>query len=77
MTQVAQYTTPTGTVTRGLSHGDTIKSFRGVEYIFLRIERMPEAGRSGKVVVTQPDSDGELVFYDIVFPGLKLIEREV
>lgn len=62
---------PSTGFTRTISHGDTVTSFRGVEYIFLGIERMPEEGRSGKVRVA--DSEGtELVFYDMVFPGLKL-----
>jgi hypothetical protein len=58
--------------TRTISHGDTIKSFRGVEYIFLAIERLPEPGRSGKVKVADPETGDEMVFYDMVFPGLKL-----
>ncbi|QKN87729.1 hypothetical protein IXEL_28 [Microbacterium phage Ixel] len=69
----ATLTLPTGPLkTRTISHGDTVVSFRGVEYIFLGIERLPEPGRSGKVRVADPEDGAELVFYDMVFPGLTL-----
>lgn len=62
---------PNGPSGRSLQPGDSIKSFRGVEYTFQGIERLPEPGRSGKVRV-KDDEGNLLVFYDMVFPGLKL-----
>ncbi len=53
--------------------GDELKSFRGEWWVFDRISRMPEPGRSGKVEVHDPeDPTRKMEFYDSVFPGLKL-----
>lgn len=66
---MATVTTETGT--RTIGHGDTVVDFRGTEWIFSRVTRAAEAGRSAKVLVVDPDSDQQREFYASVFPGLE------
>jgi len=64
--------TDTNGNTRTISHGDTVVSFRGQEYIFSRVTRAAGEGTSAKVLVINPDTDQASEFYAQVFPGLKV-----
>lgn len=57
---------------RVLDPGDEITSFRGEVWVFQKVTRLPEPGRSGKVEVHRGGLTME--FYHTVFPGLELRE---
>lgn len=59
-----------------LAEGDSITSFRGEKAIFLRVTRLPEPGRSAKVLVRWDlfDSKTEMEYYSTVF-NITVIEE--
>jgi hypothetical protein len=50
-----------------INPGETITSFRGEPHVFKYISRAPEAGKTGKIIVSLPNSTQELEFYPSVF----------
>lgn len=48
--------------------GDDVSSFRGDIYTFVRVTRVPEPGKSGKVLVRN-ESGSAREFYPSVFDG--------
>lgn len=54
-----------------LDAGDTIKDFRGKEWVFQEVSQGPQPGRSAKIVVK--DEIGTREFYYTVFPGVEVI----
>lgn len=50
-----------------VNEGDMIESFRGEGAVFVRLSRMAVPGKSGKVVVRWPGSEGTREYYDSVF----------
>lgn len=58
--------------TRTIAKGDTVVNFRGQEYLFDRVTRRADEGRSAKVLVVNPDTDQMSEYYSSVFPGLEV-----
>lgn len=52
--------------------GDTITSFRGVNWVFVRVSRPAEPGKQAKVLVKDPEDGHQMEFYASVFPGLEV-----
>jgi hypothetical protein len=65
-----------------VSPGDTVRSFRGEDWRFIGVERLPVPGKSAKVTVAPLDHDGTSPFgqrsyYAQVFNLTVTIENEV
>lgn len=50
-----------------VTEGQEIVNFRGEVYVFVRASRLPEVGRSGKVIAHAHPEGPSLEFYDRVF----------
>lgn len=48
-----------------IHEGDLVRDFRGEPWTFVGVDRLPDEGRSGKVVVS--NGHGHREFYDGVF----------
>ena len=48
--------------------GDLVTSFRNEQWIYLRVSRPPEPGKTGKITVQEPGNPGNTMeYYDSVF----------
>jgi len=64
---------PNGPSGRIITEGDTITSFRGEDWTFIKVSRYADEGRQAKVLVKSAEGDHR-EFYLSVFPGLRVEE---